>query len=160
MNESDFPHIGPDFPRTDPEIEPPARAIHRNPQIVLVTAKPHAIGEPRLEKVGFARTPELLVTVNCRRADVGDLIPLVRQRAFAFLAERGISDEHLRFVPRVSFGERRRSFTDQDGVRRFGQEHEIRFDLSKMLADAVAWQGSTGTLIPTWQLAAETVEGA
>jgi hypothetical protein len=160
MNDADFPHAGLDHPRCDPEIEPAARELHRSPVVVLSSQVPHRIEQPYLEKVGFARIPELTTIVYCKPADVAKLIPIVRQHAFAWLAERGISDEHLRFVPSLSRGERRTLFVDQNGARRYGERNEIRFDLSHMLADAVEWQGSKGALVPTWQLAAAELQAS
>jgi hypothetical protein len=90
--------------------------------------------------------------MTCKERDVSSLIPVCRQMAFAYLAERGVSNEHLAFRPTVQSHYRGRKFTDQHGKSRMGVYHEVHFELSKMLAGAIEWTGGRyGTLKAGWE---------
>jgi hypothetical protein len=98
----------------------------------------------------------LTMTVWCKAADISSTIPICRQAAFAYLAERGVSDEHLAFRPKVGKGSRRHRFTDQHGIRKMGEIHEVHFDLSATLAAGITWTRNKGTLKANWELSAST----
>ena len=150
MDERDFPFIGPNHRRPDPEWEPLLRGMHRLSVPFFGSDAPRALGEPRLVKVGYAKIPMLQIEVSCRRDDMQGLLPTVRHRAFAFIAAHDVSDEHLLFVPSVMLcDERRRAFTDQFGNRRFGQRYTVSFDLSGMLTSAIYWTWTGHGTLPT-----------
>ncbi len=148
------------------ELDGIARTMHRSLAITFGTTAPYAFGSIRLERTGFASIPRLIVPVTTPALDV--CIPLCRQRAFAYLAERGVSDEHLAFTPVVGGSSyRRRLFTDENeasptcGKRKYGHQYDVGFEMSKMLAGAVDWRSGTyGTLASTWERAAEPTKEA
>jgi len=139
-------------PRSFPE-EPEARALHSSLGVTFGTNASYHIGHIKLERSGFANIPRLLMTVQCKAQDVPALIPICRQAAFAYLSERGVSDEHLAFKPSVAQGSKRQSFTDQHGKRKMGEAHKVSFDLSETLASAVEWDwAGHGSLKADWQV--------
>lgn len=146
--------------KPDTGLQETARAMHRSLCITFGTTAPYRFGAIRLRKIGFASIPRLCVPVQVRRVDLDAIIPLARQRAFAFLAEKGISDEHLGFQAHWnSESYRERLFVDENetsasyGKRKRGIEGEVHFDLSRMLAGAVDWRASyDGRLPERWEL--------
>jgi len=118
------------------------------------TSASYDIGPVRLVRAGFANIPRLQMTVHCKSRHVSALVPICRQAAFAYMSERGVSDEHLAFKPSVAQGSKRKSFSDQHGQRKMGEAHEISFDLSETLASAVEWDwAGKGSLKADWQVA-------
>ena len=139
---------------TPDPIETVARDAHRSLCITFGSTAQREFGPIRLERIGFADIPVLTVPVTCKERDIASLVPVARQMAFAYLAERDISDEHLTFRPTVQSHYRKRKFTDQDGKQRMGVPHDIHFEMSTMLRDAIEWtSGRTrGTLKAGWEL--------
>lgn len=117
------------------------RAASRSLAIRWGTDAPYSIGHVSAEKVGYAQIPSVVVSVICRDEDVPALVPIVRQRVFAELAERGWPDEQIEFRPNVQRG-RRRKFTDENesseshGRAKFGVEQRFRFEMRRELAQA------------------------
>lgn len=144
---------GSPHPQSFPE-EPVARALHRSPAVTFGTGASHHVGPIGLRRVGFASLPRLQMTVTCKAPDLPGVMPVCRQAAFSWLAERGVADEHLAFRPFVAQGSRRQAFTDQHGERRMGEAHEVSFDISEALAAGVEWDWrGHGTLKAGWQVA-------
>lgn len=108
------------------------RTAHSSLCIRWGTNAPFAIGHVSAEKIGFASDPCVVVTVDCRDEDVSSLVPVVRQRVFAELAERGWENQVIEFVPSVQRNRRRR-FVDQNeesesyGRNKFGHEHRFSY---------------------------------
>ncbi len=145
--------------KPDTGLQQTARSLHRSLCVTFGTTAPYSFGSIRLRRVGFASIPRLCVPVQVKRQDLDAIIPLARQRAFAFLAEKGISDEHVGFAAHWN-GEdyRERLFTDENessptlGKRKRGISGEVHFDLSRMLAGAVDWRASyDGRLPERWE---------
>jgi hypothetical protein len=151
----DFPPVGPAFPKmSSAEVEETVRVMARSLAVTVSTAASHHIGRPRLQKTGFANIPQLIVPVICRTEDISGMVPVARQVAFTYLAERGVDDHHLRVTPSVRQESRRRKFTDQHNKSRFGYPADIAFDLSDTLAAAVTWQwNGSGDLPELWRAA-------
>ena len=147
-----FPYTGPDFPAHTPETEQTVRMLARSLAVTYSPGVPFALGRIRLQKTGFADIPQLAVPVYVARRHTGALVPVARAAAFAYLAERGVADTHLRHIPGVSVGRRRR-YIDTEGKTRMGEDCEYRFDLSHTLTAAVDWDGRVGTLKAGWELA-------
>jgi hypothetical protein len=126
--------------------------MHRSLGVTFGTDAPYHVGEIKLVRAGFAGLPRLQMAVACKAPDLPGVIPICRQAAFSYLAERAVSDEHLAFRPSVSQGSKRQSFSDQHGERRMGEVHEVSFDLSETLASAVEWDWrGQGSLKAGWQ---------
>lgn len=120
---------------TEPTItEELVRGLHASLVVSFGTTAPFAIGKVRAEKVGFASIPRVVVDVDCRAEDVGALVPIVRQRVFAELAERGWDNHVIGLKPGVGQWRRRR-FVDQNedsesfGKNKFGHQHVFGFDI-------------------------------
>jgi hypothetical protein len=94
----------------------------------------------------------VVVDVCCRNEDVPALVPIVRQRVFAELAERGWGDEHVAVTPGVGGSYRRRKFRDENeaseshGRDKFGCALEFGFDMSAEMAAASFNRGSFGSI--------------
>jgi hypothetical protein len=122
------------------------RQAHSSLCIRWGTTAPYAIGRVSAEKVGYAQIPSVVVSVTCRDADVSALVPIVRQRVFAELVERGWTDDVIAFSPSVQRG-RRRKFRDENessetcGRDKFGNEHRFRFDIADRAFAAATFQG-------------------
>jgi hypothetical protein len=102
------------------------RAAHRSLCIRFGTSAPYELGRVRAQKIGYAQIPRVVMDVVCRERDVDALIPIVRQRVYGELAERGWDDSVLAFRPSVGMDSRRRAkFTD-------GNESSESFGRSKM----------------------------
>ena len=120
------------------------RELHNSLAVRFGTTAPYAIGPTSAEKVGFAQIPSTATRVNCREEDVSALVPIVRQRVYAELAERGWSHEHLEFRPSVREERRGRHvfFIDENesseayGTRKRGREYTFHFDMRQELAKA------------------------
>lgn len=117
------------------------RTAHSSLCISWGTDAPFEIGRVRAEKVGFAQIPRAVLDVVCRPEDVSALVPIVRQRVFAELAERGWDNEEIEFRPTVQRG-RRRKFRDANersgsfGRDKFGVQQTFGFDMRPELARA------------------------
>jgi hypothetical protein len=122
------------------------RQAHSSLCIRWGTTAPYAIGRVSAEKVGYAQIPSVVVTITCRDEDVSALVPIVRQRVFAELAERGWANEVIGFGPSVQRG-RRRKFRDENessethGRDKFGNEQRFRFDIADRAFAAATFQG-------------------
>jgi hypothetical protein len=120
------------------------RELHNSICISFGTTEPYAIGKTSAERVGFAQIPSTATRVNCREQDVSSLVPIVRQRVYAELAERGWSHEDLEFKPcvREERGGRGVMFRDENeaseslGQRKRGHEYTFHFDMRQELAKA------------------------
>lgn len=140
-----------------PDIDSLLRSTTRSLTIRFGTSAPYAIGRVSAEKVGFAQLPSIVVTVTCRDEDLPSLVPIVRQRVFGELAERGWSDERIpNLTPGTQRG-RRRKFTDENessetyGWSKFGTEYRFRFDMDRELAAATfTGYGSFAPLPTHW----------
>lgn len=123
------------------EIIELAKAAHASLCIRFGTLAPYNIGHVSAERVGYAQIPSVVVTVICRDEDIGSLVPVVRQRVYGELAERGWTPDDIGFTPSTQRG-RRRKFRDENesseshGKDKFGIEYRFRFDMEKPLAAA------------------------
>lgn len=98
------------------------------------TDAPFAIGQVRAERIGYADIPCVVVTVDCRDEDVSALVPIVRQRVFAELAERRWANTVLRVSPTVQRNRRRRFIDGNEsspsfGKHKFGNDHRFSFEI-------------------------------
>ena len=110
-------------------------AAHTSLAISWGTTSPFRIeGASRATKVGFAQTPSVTVTAWCAD-DVGAIIPIVRQRVYAELAERGWEPTTIAFRPSVMRERERCLFEDENassgsaGRRKYGSKWEVRFEI-------------------------------
>lgn len=128
------------------EIDQLVRAAASSLAISWHTDAPYRIEGVRAERVGFASLPSVVLDVYCRAEDLGAVIPIVRQRVYGELAERGWRPEDISVVPMVSAG-RTRKYRDENerspshGRNKMGVQHGFRFDMSRDLA-AATFQGS------------------
>lgn len=126
---------------SNPTHEDLLRAATRSLCVHWGTNAPYSIGRVSAERIGYAQTPCVVVTATCRGEDVDVLVPILRQRVFGELAERGWGDEHIAFRPTVQRG-RRRKFVDDNtasashGRDKFGIEHRYSFEMDRDLARA------------------------
>ena len=117
------------------------------------TTAPFHIGTVSAEKVGFAQLPSVVVTVVCRDEDISSLVPVVRQRVYGELAERGWTPDDIGFTPSTQQG-RRRKFVDQNeesestGRGKFGTEYRFWFDMVRDLAKATLVRGGSFAVLP------------
>ena len=77
------------------------KQLHSSLCVRWGTTAPYAIGRVRAQRIGFASIPMVVVDVWCRSRDYEALIPIVRQRVYTELAERGWTPDDLKFVPTV-----------------------------------------------------------
>lgn len=111
------------------------------------TDAPFAIGQVRAERIGYADIPCVVVTVDCRDEDVSALVPIVRQRVFGELAERGWANTVVRVAPSAQRNRRRR-FVDSNesspsfGKNKFGNEHRFSFEILDTAFAAVTFANS------------------
>lgn len=117
------------------------RDMARSLCIRFGTTAPYAIGRISAERVGYAQIPCVRVNVWCRDEDLSALVPIVRQRVFGELAERGWGDEHILFVPSVRRGRVRMFFDENEssescGRRKRGVEYTFHFEMRRALAAA------------------------
>ncbi len=77
------------------------------------TTAPFKIGKIYCRRIGFANDPMIEVEVNVKDCDVPALVPILRQRIYGELAERGWAPEAIDFKPSVQTG-RRRKFVDEN----------------------------------------------
>ncbi len=105
------------------------------------TDAPYSIGGITGEKVGFSQIPSVVCHVTCRDEDLSAVVPVVRQKVFGELAERGWGNEHVGVTPGTQQG-RRRKFRDENessesyGRNKFGTSYRFRFDMDTELARA------------------------
>lgn len=129
------------------------KAMHSSLSIRWGTHAPYFIGPVSAEKVGYAQDPSVVLTVICRDEDVSTLVPIVRQRVYGELAERGWTPDDIEFQPGVQRNRRRR-FVDQNessdshGRHKFGIEHRFRFDMGRELARATFVGGGSFKPLP------------
>lgn len=127
------------------------RAAHASLAIRWGTTDPFAIGKTTAERVGYADIRCTRTTVHCRDESVSALVPIVRQRVFGELAERGWDNDAIEFSPTVGRG-RVRFFVDENessptyGKRKRGVEYTFHFEMRRELA--VATFQSFGTFKP------------
>lgn len=111
------------------------RSVHTSLCIRWGTTVPYAVGRVTCEKVGFAAIPCVRCTVNVPERGLDSLVPIVRQRVFGELAERGWDDTAVAFRPTVRRG-RERLFVDENessdslGRRKRGVEWEFHFEIT------------------------------
>lgn len=107
------------------------------------------IGQVAAERVGYAQLPSVVVNVICRPEDVEVLVPIIRQRVYGELAERGWSGpDDVGFVPSIGQDSRRKKkFSDANessptfGRDKMGLVHRFRFDMRSKRLAAVAFAG-------------------
>lgn len=105
------------------------------------TTAPFSIGRVSAERVGYAQDPCLTLNVVVRDEDLPALVPIVRQRVYGELAERGWTADDIAFTPSTMRG-RRRKFRDENessesfGRDKFGTEYAFRFHMERELAAA------------------------
>lgn len=132
------------------------KAMHSSLTISWGTHAPFAIGRISGEKVGYAQLPSVVLSVFCREEDMSHLVPIVRQRVYGELAERGWSPDDIGFQPGVQRN-RRRKFRDENeasdsyGRDKFGIEFRFRFDMGRELAAATFAGGGSFKPIPNAQ---------
>jgi hypothetical protein len=122
------------------------KAMHSSLTIRWGTSAPFHIGPISGEKVGFAQDPSVVLTVICREEDLSALVPIVRQRVYGELAERGWTPDDIGFTPGTQRN-RRRKFIDQNessdsyGKAKFGMEYRFRFDIVTARMKAATFSG-------------------
>lgn len=115
------------------------KTMHASLAITFGTTAPYKVGHVEGERIGFAYIPSVVVNVFCRDQDLSALVPIVRQRVYRELAERGWTPDDIEFKPSVQRG-RRRKFTDTNessesyGREKFGIEHRFSFEMHPELA--------------------------
>lgn len=92
------------------------RDSHASLAIRFGTSAPYLLGPLRLEKVGFAGIPVLTVPASVRERDIPALVPVCRQAAFAYFAERGVANDALTFRPSVAVGKERQQVAPRGRV--------------------------------------------
>lgn len=120
------------------------RAVSDSLCIRFGTNAPFAIGRVIGERYGFADLKTVAIRVNVRDEDVSMVVPIVRQRVFAELGERGWENEQIEFVPTVRQERRGRYvfFVDENeespsyGERKRGNEYTFHFEMRPELAKA------------------------
>jgi hypothetical protein len=118
------------------------KQIHSSLCIRFGTQAPYEIGKIRAERVGFASIPTVTFDVSCRQEDVSSLVPILRQRMYGELAERGWTPDDVEFSPTVGGSYRGRMFVDQNeesesfGRKKKGVRLEFRWEMKKDLAAA------------------------
>lgn len=109
------------------------------------TTAPYSIGPVTAERIGYADIPSIVTTVHCRDEDTSSLVPIVRARVFAELAERGWANTVVRVVPSVQRNRKRR-FVDGNedspsfGKPKFGLEHRFSFEIVDTAFAAVVFE--------------------
>lgn len=127
------------------DIDELLRATTRSLAVRWGTNAPYAIGHVSAERIGFAQIPCVIAHVTCRDDDLSALVPVVRQRVFGELAERGWGDEQIETRPTTMQG-RRRKFTDENESsksfrrQKFGTDYRFSFEMRPELA-AATFQG-------------------
>jgi hypothetical protein len=117
------------------------RVMHTSLCITWGTDAPYNIGSIRGEKVGYAQDPCVVVSVSCYARDVPALVPIVRQRVYGELAERGWDPLKIEFSPNV-LTHRKRKFRDTNeqspsyGKNKIAEHHDFRFLMLPELAKA------------------------
>lgn len=135
------------------------QSIHTSLCIRFGTTAPYAIGPVSAEKIGYAQDPSVVLTVVCRPEDISALVPIVRQRVYGELAERGWSPDDIAFTPGTQRG-RRRKFRDENessdshGRDKFGVEQRFSFGMGRELAAATFVGGGTFKSLPTREVTA------
>jgi len=142
-------------------VETLARGMHSSLCIRFGTGAPYAIGKIGFQRIGYANTPMLVVPVDVPERAIDELVPIARQAAFAYLAERGVPDGALGFSCTVAM-KRKRRFVDANessencGKNKMGRLCEYHFECTPMLTSAVSWGASGlssyGTLKAVWEL--------
>jgi hypothetical protein len=133
--------------RTDAEF---LVELHRSLAIRWGTMTPYTIGRLRCEQVGFARIPCIVFDVIIPERGLDGLIPVLRQRMYGELAERGWDAESVKFVPGVMRG-RERVFVDDNessgshGKRKRGVEFEVRWEMEDRDLRQATFPLGTGT---------------
>jgi len=118
------------------------KAAHSSLCIRWGTSAPYAIGRVRAERVGFASIPMITVDVSCKTRDMDALVPIVRQRVYGELAERGWTPDDIEFTPTVGGSYRERLFVDENetsesvGRRKRGARLEYHWEMKPELARA------------------------
>ena len=105
------------------------------------TIAPYCVGGIRGERVGYAQDPHVVVSVSCHSRYIPALVPIVRQRVYGELAERGWDPLKIEFTPNV-MTMRKRKFRDGNessptyGKNKIAESHEFRFLMLPELARA------------------------
>ena len=150
-------------PRSGDVDEQLLRDVHTGLTIRFGTDAPYRIGKIGFEKVGYAQTPMLVVPVDVPANAIDALVPIARQAAFAYLAERGVPDSALQFACSVRMGRKRRFADDNEsspshGANKMGLACAFHFECTPMLTAAVQWgangTSSYGQLKAAWEIAA------
>lgn len=117
------------------------KTMHSSLCITFATDAPYSIGGISGERVGYAQDPCVVLTVVCRDEDLSALVPVVRQRLYGELAERGWTPDNVAFTPSTQRN-RRRKFRDGNersasfGRDKFGMEYRFTFLMDSHLASA------------------------
>jgi hypothetical protein len=125
----------------DAEMLDILKQAHSSLCIRFGTDAPFAIGPIRGEKVGYAQDPCVALDVTCRDEDLSALVPIVRQRVYGELAERGWGPDDVQFTP-MTLRWRRRKFRDENessssyGRDKFGIAYRFTFRMESELARA------------------------
>lgn len=124
-----------------PTPEELLKSAHSSLCITFGTTAPFSIGGFGAERVGFAGIPSVVVGVTCRDEDLPAMVPIVRQRLYRELAERGWTPDDVEFSPSTQRGRQRR-FRDENessascGRNKFGYEVRFRFGMGRALTEA------------------------
>jgi hypothetical protein len=135
---------------TTPIDERLLKQVHSSLLVTFGTNAPYALGKVSAAKIGFASTPVVTVSVWCQQHVVGALVPVVRQRVYRELAERGWTPDDIDFCPSLGGSYRWRLFTDENpaspscGKRKRGCALELHFEMGHELAEVAfpRWAGS------------------
>lgn len=128
------------------------KAMHASLCVRWGTDAPFAIGPVSAEKIGYAAIPAVVCTVTCRDEDLDALVPIVRQRIYGELAERGWTPDDVAFRPTTQRGRRRRfvdenESSDSHGRNKMGTSYRFSFEMSREMARQTFTRGSFARLV-------------
>ncbi len=112
----------------------------------LLTDAPFQMGDLQIEKIGFAETPVVFVTVACSPKAISVIVPVARQFIFRELEAAGIENEIVEFTPRVQ-EQRRGRFVDCNehsptkGKNKVGRFYRFAFEIKPPFMGFFYWGG-------------------
>ena len=116
--------------------------------------------EPELQvrKIGFADIPAILQHLYTKPEGLAGLVPVLRDRVFAWLKQHRISDEAVGFHPTISLLQRNRLFVDENpdsrscGKRKRGVYCRCWFEIRPGWTGRFRWDLRKGEPIPVEEL--------
>jgi hypothetical protein len=112
------------------------REMSASASISFSNTSPYAISEVMIERIGFADIPVCWLRVNCREADIGPMVPVVRQKLYRWLEANGVPNTALKFSPRVGEMRQRERFVDANpsskscGERKLAGSFRFMFEIN------------------------------